>query len=245
MVRRGDIFTVNFEPRRGSDQGGWRPAVVVSNDVFNKHSPVVTAAPLTHTKRKNRLPHNVEIPPGVLDKHGVPSDSDESLHFQCTSNCVMPHTWDFRYTALSLKKAPVPMPKTTQSLLAILLSSCLFVGCSSDEQSFCNSAQDIQNSVEGIDLTDITAAISPDFWSDLQSSLNDLERETSGDLNDSVQQVQSDLNSLIARLKDADYDLAKILLSPETLSDLTLVTSALVGFVANQLQEEVDATCTK
>jgi mRNA interferase MazF len=70
VVRRGDIFTINFEPRRGSEQGGRRPAVIVSNDVFNKHSPVVTVAPLTHTKRRNRFPHNVEIPPGILDEHG-------------------------------------------------------------------------------------------------------------------------------------------------------------------------------
>jgi len=31
---------------------------------------VVTVVPLTHTRRKAHLPHNVEIPPGVLDDLG-------------------------------------------------------------------------------------------------------------------------------------------------------------------------------
>lgn len=70
MVRRGDIHYLNFDPRRGSEQGGHRPAVVVSSDRFNRHSPVVTVVPMTHTRRKAHLPHNVEIPSGVLDDLG-------------------------------------------------------------------------------------------------------------------------------------------------------------------------------
>jgi mRNA interferase MazF len=45
--RRGEIYTVDFSPSRGSEQAGRRPAVVVSNDVGNQYSPVVTVAAIT------------------------------------------------------------------------------------------------------------------------------------------------------------------------------------------------------
>ena len=34
-MRRGQVFWADFSPRSGSEQRGWRPAVVVSNDGFN------------------------------------------------------------------------------------------------------------------------------------------------------------------------------------------------------------------
>lgn len=35
MVSQGDIIKVNFNPQKGHEQAGYRPAVVVSNDFFN------------------------------------------------------------------------------------------------------------------------------------------------------------------------------------------------------------------
>jgi mRNA interferase MazF len=46
-VRRGDVFTVNLEPVRGSEQGKKRPAVVVQNDIGNRYSPTTIVAPIT------------------------------------------------------------------------------------------------------------------------------------------------------------------------------------------------------
>ena len=40
-------------------QNGRRPVVVVSNDMANAHSPVVTVVPLTSNTGKNRLPTHV------------------------------------------------------------------------------------------------------------------------------------------------------------------------------------------
>jgi len=34
-VRRGQVFWGNLSPRSGSEQRGWRPVIVVSNDGFN------------------------------------------------------------------------------------------------------------------------------------------------------------------------------------------------------------------
>ena len=51
---RGDIYWVNFDPARGTEQGGRRPALVVQNDRGNRSSSytvvvAVSSAPLPRT----------------------------------------------------------------------------------------------------------------------------------------------------------------------------------------------------
>lgn len=67
---RGDDYVIDFDPTRGSEQGGKRPGLIVSNDVANLRSPVVTVVALTHTRPKKQYPQNVDVPPGVLDDQG-------------------------------------------------------------------------------------------------------------------------------------------------------------------------------
>jgi mRNA interferase MazF len=64
--QRGDVFIVDFDPTRGSEQGGKRPAVIVSNNTANEHSPVVTVAPMTRTIPKKAYPQNVHVPAGAV-----------------------------------------------------------------------------------------------------------------------------------------------------------------------------------
>jgi mRNA interferase MazF len=45
--KRGEIYWVDFDPARGSEQAGHRPAVVISTDSFNKLMRVVTVAAIT------------------------------------------------------------------------------------------------------------------------------------------------------------------------------------------------------
>ena len=47
MVETGDIIIVNFEPVKGHEQGGTRPAVVIQNNLGNMYSPLTIVAPLT------------------------------------------------------------------------------------------------------------------------------------------------------------------------------------------------------
>lgn len=54
--KRGDIYLVNLNPCKGSEQGGIRPAVVVQNDCGNYHSPVLIVVPLTTKIKKEKLP---------------------------------------------------------------------------------------------------------------------------------------------------------------------------------------------
>lgn len=39
-IKRGDIYYANLNPVIGSEQGGTRPVLIISNDVGNKHSPM-------------------------------------------------------------------------------------------------------------------------------------------------------------------------------------------------------------
>lgn len=66
-IRRGDIFTVDLDPVRGSEQGKSRPAVVIQNDIGNRYSPTVIVAALTSTLRRDfDVNVVVEAPEGGL-----------------------------------------------------------------------------------------------------------------------------------------------------------------------------------
>lgn len=64
MCKRGDIYFVDFGQNIDSNkQCGIRPAVIVSNNRANEHSPVITVVPLTgRTYKKRHLPTHVFIP---------------------------------------------------------------------------------------------------------------------------------------------------------------------------------------
>jgi mRNA interferase MazF len=47
LIKRGDLFLVNFDPTLGAEARKTRPAVVVSNDINNRHSPIVSICPIT------------------------------------------------------------------------------------------------------------------------------------------------------------------------------------------------------
>jgi len=54
-MKRGEVYWVRLDPIEGSEQAGTRPAVVVSRDVINRHSPVVLICPLTNASHIARL----------------------------------------------------------------------------------------------------------------------------------------------------------------------------------------------
>lgn len=61
-ISRGDIYYANLNPVIGSEQGEYRPVLVVQNNVGNTHSPTIVIVPITHNLRKNPLPTHVIIP---------------------------------------------------------------------------------------------------------------------------------------------------------------------------------------
>mgnify|MGYP001021857807 CR=1 FL=1 len=55
-IKRGDLFLVNFNPGRGSEQAGYRPAVVIQNNVGNRHgSTTIIAAIAAITTSINKI----------------------------------------------------------------------------------------------------------------------------------------------------------------------------------------------
>jgi mRNA interferase MazF len=61
--KRGDIVRVRLDPVEGSEQAGERPALVISPDVINAHSPVILIAALTGQKTERVYPFEVLIEP--------------------------------------------------------------------------------------------------------------------------------------------------------------------------------------
>jgi mRNA interferase MazF len=72
QILRGDIFSVDFEPVRGSEQGKVRPALVIQNDIGNRYSPTIIVAALT-TGNHSRFDVNVLIkaPEGGLANDSI------------------------------------------------------------------------------------------------------------------------------------------------------------------------------
>lgn len=60
-ILRGDIIIVNFEPVKGSEQGGIRPALVIQNNFGNSNSPVIIVAAITSKKFNKNYPTNVVL----------------------------------------------------------------------------------------------------------------------------------------------------------------------------------------
>jgi mRNA interferase MazF len=63
-IKRGDVFLVNFDPTMGAETRKTRPALVVSNDINNAHSPIVSLAPITSNVTRV-FSFEVEIPAGT------------------------------------------------------------------------------------------------------------------------------------------------------------------------------------
>lgn len=71
-VNRGEIYWVDFDPVKGSDQAGLRPALVIQNDTGNQFSPTTIVTAITRTRPQRSYPFVVVIPP---EESGLPETS--------------------------------------------------------------------------------------------------------------------------------------------------------------------------
>ena len=51
IFEQGDIVYLDFDPQSGHEQRGRRPALVVSNNLFNRVSSLTMVCPITHTDK--------------------------------------------------------------------------------------------------------------------------------------------------------------------------------------------------
>jgi mRNA interferase MazF len=73
LAARWDVVLVDFGDRPvGHEQGGQRPALIVSNDRMNRRAGIVTLCPFTSTDRE-LYPCEVEFSPpaGGLSTHSI------------------------------------------------------------------------------------------------------------------------------------------------------------------------------
>ena len=76
----GDAVWIDFHPQAGHEQGGRRPAVVLSNGAYNSKTRLAILCPITNQVKG--YPFEVAIPPG-LDVTGVIlSDQVKSLDWR-------------------------------------------------------------------------------------------------------------------------------------------------------------------
>ena len=71
-MKKFDIYLSEIISPPGSHiQKGYRPFVVISNDVANAFSPLVTVVPLTSNVRRKRLPTQIQIKTKGLDRESL------------------------------------------------------------------------------------------------------------------------------------------------------------------------------
>ena len=51
IPQKGDFVTITFDPQSGHEQKGRRPALIVSNTMFNERTGLAIVCPLTSTER--------------------------------------------------------------------------------------------------------------------------------------------------------------------------------------------------
>jgi mRNA interferase MazF len=67
-ILRGEIYWADLNPTRGHEQGGLRPVLVLSHDVFNQRSGTVIAVAITSQRPKAGFPLTLEIRSVALPK---------------------------------------------------------------------------------------------------------------------------------------------------------------------------------
>ena len=52
IPKQGDLVFLDFNPTKGHEQKGFRPAIVISNNVFNENTKMVMVCPITSNNKK-------------------------------------------------------------------------------------------------------------------------------------------------------------------------------------------------
>ena len=71
-ISRGDVFYANLHNGIGSEQGGYRPVIIIQNDIGKQFSPTVIAIAITgKCNHKAKLPTHCNLT--SLKMLGIPS----------------------------------------------------------------------------------------------------------------------------------------------------------------------------
>lgn len=59
--KRGEVYLTDFDPTLGAEIQKTRPALILQNDLANRHSPITIVAAITSQRRDPLRPTNVAI----------------------------------------------------------------------------------------------------------------------------------------------------------------------------------------
>jgi mRNA interferase MazF len=77
---RGDVVRISFDPQKGHEQAGTRPAVVLSPRAYNARVGLALLCPVTHHVKG--YPFEVQIPEGFPVQGVILADQVKSLDWQ-------------------------------------------------------------------------------------------------------------------------------------------------------------------
>ena len=73
MCKKWEIYYADLSPVKGSEQGGFRPVLILQNDIGNKYSPTtIVACITTKVYQKHKIPTHIEITDQLC---GLPKNS--------------------------------------------------------------------------------------------------------------------------------------------------------------------------
>jgi mRNA interferase MazF len=81
--KHGEVYLVNFDPIIGAEIQKTRPALMVQNDIANRHSPITIVAAITSQFSEPSYPTEVRIQPpegGVTIPSCSPTSSTPLVH---------------------------------------------------------------------------------------------------------------------------------------------------------------------
>ena len=80
LPEKGDFVALTFDPQSGHEQKGRRPALIISNNLFNKHTGLAIVCPVTSTDRN--IPFHVGIPNDAAVTGFVMVDQVKSVDYR-------------------------------------------------------------------------------------------------------------------------------------------------------------------
>lgn len=80
IPQKGDFILATFDPQAGHEQKGRRPAIIISNKLFNKSTGLAIVCPITNTNRN--FPFHVPIPDELTLTGYIMVEQVKSIDYQ-------------------------------------------------------------------------------------------------------------------------------------------------------------------
>lgn len=71
IVKKGEVYYADLNSVIGCEQGGYRPVIIVQNNIGNFHSPTTIIVPVTARMRKKALPTHIKVKGAGLPKKSI------------------------------------------------------------------------------------------------------------------------------------------------------------------------------